>query len=214
MKEELIRMETEHRENGRRGSLIAAIVGVLLYAAVTAAVVLCYRHAGLSQTGARWLQNGVYFAMLLLTLAAMFRGGHRPRDYGVFFAKSYVQADIGLALGGGGIILISMLFGKMPTLPTPLVYMVCSQLLVAASEEMFWRGFLLTELGNAFGKHDVAVPLTALLFVISHFPRTLSIGQVIFTFVVGVLFAVFRTEFRGTVGILALVLTHWISNLF
>lgn len=101
MKEGLIRMETEHRENGRRGSLIAAIVGVLLYAAVTAAVVLCYRHAGLSQTGARWLQNGVYFAMLLLPLAAMFRGGQRPRDYGVFFAKSYVQADIGLALGGG-----------------------------------------------------------------------------------------------------------------
>ena len=107
-----------------------------------------------------------------------------------------------------------MLFGKMPTLPTPLVYMVCSQLLVAASEEMFWRGFLLTELGNAFGKHDVAVPLTSLLFVISHFPLTLSIGQVIFTFVVGVLFAVFRTEFRGTVGIPALVLAHWLSNLF
>ena len=101
MKEELIRMETEHMESGQRRSLIATIVGVLLYAAVTAAVVLCYRHAGLSQTGARWLQNGVYFAMLLLTLAAMFRGGHRPRDYGVFFAKSYVQADIGLALGGG-----------------------------------------------------------------------------------------------------------------
>lgn len=151
--------------------------------------------------------------MLLLTLAAMFRGGHRPRDYGVFFAKSHVQAGIGLALGGG-IILISMLFGKTPTLPTPLVYMVCSQLLVAASEEMFWRGFLLTELGNAFGKHDVAVPLPALLFAISHFPLTLSIGQVIFTFVVGVLFAVFRTEFRGTVGIPALVLAHWLSNLF
>ena len=85
---------------------------------------------------ARWLQNGVYFAMLLLTLAAIFRGRRRPRDYGVFFAKPHLQAGIGLALGGA-IILISMLFGKMPTLP---VYMVCSQLLVAASEEMFWRG--------------------------------------------------------------------------
>lgn len=42
MKEGLIRMETEHRESGQRRSLIAAIVGVLLYAAVTAAVVLCY----------------------------------------------------------------------------------------------------------------------------------------------------------------------------
>lgn len=206
--------ETEQGEAGRKGSLIAAIVEVLLYAAVTAAVVLCYRHAGLSQRGgARWLQNGAYLVMLLLALAAMFRGGRRPRDYGIFFSKPHVQAGIGLALGGT-MILAAMLFGRMPTLPTPPVYMVCSQLLVATSEELFWRGFLLTELGNVFGKRDIPVPLTALLFAVSHFPLTFSIGQVIFTFVVGVLFAVFRTEFRGTVGIPALVLAHWVSNLF
>lgn len=188
------------------------IAPLVVYMVITCAVVAVYRFGGLDTTGARVLQNSAYLLILILTAAAIKLRGLSFRECGLFFDRLPLQLAIGLA-AGVGIRLFMLVLGSVPSLPSEPLYMMLSQLLTASSEELFWRGYLLTEARGLLSK-DAAVFVVSICFALSHFPLNLSVGQLIFTFVVGALYAVMRTEFGKTVGLPALILPHALTNIF
>ena len=200
-------------EMSKKKWTVLLITAVLLYAAVTVSVVFVYKHTGITDLQAKILQNVTYAVLLLGTLGGMKLTGEPFSEFGLFWRRLPLQLVIGVA-AGAGILLFMRMLGKLPAFPEHFSYLLFSQLLVAASEETFWRGLVLRSAQNVLGAGDKAVFLSALLFSLSHFPLNLNVGQLIFTFVVGALFAVLRIEFGNSVGIPATVVAHTIANVF
>lgn len=186
---------------------------VLLYAVIIAAVIIMYKCVQMTVLQARILQNAAYVILLLVTLLFMKLTGKALKDFGLFFGKLHIQIGIGAA-SGAVIMLFALVFGRIPSFPEEFIYMLSSQFLVAAAEEMFFRGFVLKMSRDIFGSKDTAVFISAALFSLSHFPLGGNLGQLIFTFVTGILFAVLRTEFDDTVGLPATVTAHLLINVF
>lgn len=136
-----------------------------------------------------------------------------PAHFGLFFRKLPMQIMTGAAIGAGLTVLM-MIFGSFPAFPNRFAYILFSQLLVGLSEETFWRGFVLQSVWDISASKDQAIFFSSLLFGLSHFPIGGSVAQVIAAFLIGILLAVLRTEFKETVGIPAVAVGHAISNIF
>lgn len=197
----------------KKRQLLLTVTCTVLYIGILVFTVLFYRNVELGMRGARLLQNGAYLALLLLTVGFMELSGKPFSEFGWYFSKLPLQLGIGAAVGGG-ILLVSMLFGRLPAVPENIPYTLGSQLLVALAEESFFRGFLPEEIICLTGSRNIAVTVSAASFAFSHLLVNPNPGQLVFTFVVGILLVVARTEFRETVGLPVTVLSHWISNVF
>ena len=186
---------------------------------ITAAYTLCsalvavwlYWHGGLSVLGKQIVQNVVYVSDAALMLFLMYREGKPLRVYGLWKERPLRQLWIGAAIAGA-MLLFAFMAGWRPHVPEGLIYLVCSQLLVGAAEELTFRGFLLTSLEELLGKPERAVLLSAALFGLWHYPLGQSWGQVIGTFLIGAVFGALRTSLKEEIGLPALAVAHWIWN--
>lgn len=194
-------------------SLLLSIIGLVSYLAITIITVYIYGKANLTVWANRGIQNGVYLILFLTTLGLCKLSEDTFHDYGIRFSKMPRQLIVGVGIGAG-LLLIGFVFGAVPSIQDSFLYVVLSQLLVGASEELFWRGFLLQNILKISGSTNVAVGVSSLLFALSHMPNHLSLGYFIFTFVTGCILAVLRTEFKDSVGIPALAFGHALSNIF
>lgn len=197
----------------KRKNTVLLVLSLIVYFLIFILVVHIYGIDGVTVLQKRILQNVTYLATFALTLVLMKCVKKPFSQFGLFAKRLPLQLLAGLALGGA-LTLAELIFGRAPSIPDHFLYILLSQALVALSEETFWRGFVLQTAKDITGSKDWAIFLSSLLFGLSHFPIGHSIAQVVFTFIIGAIFAALRLEFEDTMGIPALAVGHALSNIF
>ena len=84
-------------------------------------------------------------------------------------------------------------------------------LLNVLTEEILWRGFVLTFLSKKLNNF-FAIFITSVFFGLMHFPVTYSFTQVINTCITSILYCSLRTFFPDKFSILSLTVTHFLWN--
>lgn len=87
-----------------------------------------------------------------------------------------------------------------------------STLVNAISEEILYRGFILTLFQRAFHSSSLSVFLSALLFGLSHFPFHQNWYTVIFAFIFGIVYGYLRIKEPEKFTIFSLCLAHFLQN--
>lgn len=205
-------LSTEMIQQSKKKQIALLGMGILLYVLLTLGAVAFYR-SGTTQLQCRMVQNMIYLLMFGICLLLMWLGKQSFSHYGWSFRKLGLQIGIGLAIGAG-LTLFMMMFGDLPRIPQTLPYVVLSQLLVGMSEEAFWRGFVLQTLQDLDISKNRSILLSSLLFGLCHFPIQFSMMQVLVSFVIGLIFAALRTEFKEIIGIPTLLIGHAWNNIF
>lgn len=197
----------------KKKNIILLILSVIIYILIISGVVYIYKAANMGDTKNRILQNTVYLIFILLSLVLM-KSINKPfSHFGLFFKRFPVQLIIGAA-SGAGIIFFMLIFGNAPSFPEDFLYVMFSQLLVALSEEIFWRGFVLQTIWDVSESKDRAVFISSLLFGFVHLPLNGNMVQFIAAVIIGIILSVIRTEFKEYVGIPALTVAHALFNIF
>lgn len=199
--------------NSKAKKIILLILSVTIYILLVLGVVYIYKTANIGDTKKRIIQNTVYIIFVLLSLVLMKQSNNPFSHYGLFLKKFPLQLIIGAA-SGIGIILFMFIFGNSPSFPENFLFVMLSQLLVALSEETFWRGYVLQTIWDVSESKDRAVLISSLLFGFAHLPLNGSIVQVIAAVIIGIFLSVIRTEFKEYAGIPALTVAHALFNIF
>lgn len=161
------------------------------------------------------LQNIAYIAMLLNTILFIKVSKKSLRDIGLFPFRLLRQFAVGGVIGAiflvGGI-----LTGWRISLMENSLYFIISQILVALSEELLFRGYILTMLKDVVKTPDRAVFISALIFGLWHYPISHNIGLVLITAFTGAVYGSLRTIFEKTedeISIISLTASHWLFNI-
>jgi len=81
-------------------------------------------------------------------------------------------------------------------------------LTAGVTEELIFRGYLLTRLSQWFKNEVAAVIVSSLLFAALHYKYG-SLRELIFTFFIGVIFCIYYTKYRN---IKAIIVTHFLID--
>jgi membrane protease YdiL (CAAX protease family) len=81
-------------------------------------------------------------------------------------------------------------------------------LTAGVTEELIFRGYLLTRLSQWFKNNAAAIIVSSLLFAALHYKYG-SLRELIFTFLIGVIFSIYYVEYRN---IKAIILTHFLID--
>lgn len=198
----------------RKKSISLIIIPLIISLAITLAAVGLYKNMNLSDTCNRLIQNAAYVLMLLTTFSFMKICKKSFREFGLFKEHLFKQIIIGIIISGV-FLLLAALSGWRPYLKENLLYLALSQVLVAFSEELLFRGYVITMLKDVVNTANKAMVVSAIIFGLWHYPIGQSIGQVITTFLLGLIFGALRTIFYNTddeIGILSFVIAHWVLN--
>ena len=90
-------------------------------------------------------------------------------------------------------------------------FYIFNMLLNVLTEEILWRGFVLTFLSKKLNNF-FAIFITSVFFGLMHFPVTYSFTQVINTCIISILYCSLRTFFPDKFSILSLTVTHFLWN--
>lgn len=90
-------------------------------------------------------------------------------------------------------------------------FYIFNMLLNVLTEEILWRGFVLTFLSKK-SNNFFAIFITSVFFGLMHFPVTYSFTQVINTCIISILYCSLRTFFPDKFSILSLTVTHFLWN--
>ncbi|CUM79911.1 CAAX amino terminal protease self-immunity [Blautia hydrogenotrophica] len=198
----------------KRTKNIVLIIVVLL---ITMGIInsMIYIYSISASFSPRILQSGVYVLILLSTLFFIAISKKSLQSVGLFRFRLVRQIIVGGIIGGmflfiGGIFTGWHFFSNGYSL-----YFFLSQLLVAFSEELLFRGYLLEMLKDVVKTSDRAVIISALIFGLWHYPISHNIVLVVITFFTGAIYGTLRTVFEKTddeIGIISLSVSHWIFN--
>lgn len=201
--------------NEKKKSIL--LVGMALIISLFLTLVAVYLYWNLkpeSDMVFRVIQNVTYLLMLLTTFVFMKLSKKPFREFGLFKNNISKQVVSGLVIVAV-VIVLAALTGWRPSMKEEFLYLALSQALVAFSEELLFRGFVLTMLKDVVSTTNRAMLLAALLFGLWHYPLGQNIGQVITTFIIGAIFGALRTVFENTdseIGIPSLAFVHWVFN--
>ena len=167
------------------------------------------------------IQTVSYLLMILDALIFMKLSGKAFREFGLF--KDNIPKQILSALIMTAVLMVlAFITGWRPSEKEEFWLIAFQQVFVAFSEELLFRGFVLTMFKDIFiSFKDVlaanrrAIFWSSLLFGLWHFPWGQSIGQVITTFIVGAICASLRGVYEDTdweIGVPALAVLHWAMN--
>ena len=85
---------------------------------------------------------------------------------------------------------------------------------VGFSEELIFRGVLISFFQKKFRDFRVSIYLSALLFGISYYLATHDIGQAAYFFVLGIIFGYLRIQEPEKFTLFSLILAHFLFNIF
>ena len=161
------------------------------------------------------VQNVAYIVMLLNTLLFIKVSKKSFRDIGLFSSRLLRQLAIGVVIGAIFFIVGGILTGWSISFTGNSLYFIVGQILVAFSEELLFRGYILTMLRDITRTPDQAVIISALIFGLWHYPTSHNIVLVFMTFFTGTIYGTLRTVFEKTddeIGVIPLTISHWIFN--
>jgi membrane protease YdiL (CAAX protease family) len=81
-------------------------------------------------------------------------------------------------------------------------------LTAGVTEELIFRGYLLTRLSQLLKNNAAAIIVSSLLFAVLHYKYG-SLRELIFTFLIGVLFSIYYIKYRN---IKAIIVTHFLID--
>jgi len=138
----------------------------------------------------------------------------QEKSYGFWFYPAAFGALYLLRIGVGIVAIIPKLFGWqdnqqitvqfLTILSKSMPLMVFSAITAGVTEELIFRGYLVPRLELLFKNKYMPVIVSALLFSFNHY-RYLSLYEIIFTFLFGVVFAIHYQWYRN---IKVLIVTH------
>lgn len=88
--------------------------------------------------------------------------------------------------------------------------------MVAFSEELLFRGYILAMLRDIMKTPNQAVLISALVFGLWHYPVSHNISLVLLAAFTGAIYGSLRTIFEKTgdeIGIVSLTISHWLFNI-
>lgn len=189
--------------------IIATIVSLI----ITLTAVYIYRNMNLSVIGNKIVQNVSYILMFLLSIILIRISGKTYMEFGLFKKGFGKQILIGVGIGAATFAFF-FLTGWRPTAKEDMLYIVLSQMLVGFSEELLFRGVILTFMWDLIKSAKWAAFWAALLFGVWHYPIGHDIGQVITTFFIGLIYGSLRTTLDEDVSVVSLAIPHWMLNVF
>ncbi len=194
----------------KRRILTALMISLFCEFIITLLTVSAYEHLNLTNIQKQVLQCSVYLLLIAVALVMVKFSGHTLTEIGLFKRKLGLQIFIGLLIAGV-FILVLFTAGWRPHMPT--AYLTFSFLLVGFSEELFSRGLILRLARDLSTSDNWAILIQAVIFGLLHFPIHRSLGQVMGTFLVALIFGAIRVEFSNTLGIPTFAVTHWLYDL-
>lgn len=221
---------------GKR-ALTTLLLLLVLYVVVLPSIFF-WSLVGLDKIGEKWLSQGCRMALSHLLLAALFLGAMSflpggLRGWGVNLKNWRKSLVLGLILGiGFGILFALFSFGpkligwklsyalEQLRVRENLIQMVSQLFLVGLSEELYYRGILLTSLANFFSKKIMgihsAVMLVSLGFAFVQFYKLIfgaSPGSILPLFVGALLYGLVLGEvYLRTSSLLGPVMIHSLGN--
>ena len=160
------------------------------------------------------IQNLSYISLILASLALMRLSGRGMAEFGLRRDGIVRQIALGAAISAA-VLLVFAVLGWRPHAVSGFACLAVSQALVALSEELMFRGFILTMLADITGRSDRAVLISAAIFGLAHYPVGQNLSQVAASFLFGGVFGALRVSLTGRkneIGIPALAMAHWTVN--
>lgn len=196
----------------KKKSILLITIAIVFSLLITLLAVSIYQHGNLPPIGNRVVQNVTYIVMLGATFLLMKVSGKQFKEYGLFREKLMRQILIGFAISGIALVLFSFI-GWRPSAKESICYLILSQILVGFSEELLFRGLILTLMRDIVKNTNQAVVLTAVLFGVWHFPISHSVSHVVSACLIGAVYGALRTALDDDViGIPSLAIAHCIWN--
>lgn len=152
--------------------------------------------------------HGIFNILFILcTLYAIYKSGNGLSHYGIRFHDLPVQILDGFFIG-----MLWVFLGRRILLPkTPSLFHFFRCWLVALSEELVWRGYILSTLQDIGFSKLLSGLLCAIGFGMMHFISTSSVSQVILIFLFyGTIFSYLRL--KKDAGIPCLVVIHFLLD--
>lgn len=165
----------------------------------------------------------MYILMAVITILFCKNKKNILSDFG------YSSKSIGRQLLSGGIILLitTGIFVILPLLSgvnkefvlmakeTDITYIVLKiifyMLFVGPIEEFIFRGYFQHQTGELISNKIVVCIVTSLLFGFWHYPSTLSFYNVICTFIIGLIYSIFKTKLKNC-SMLSVSLAHGLHD--
>lgn len=164
---------------------------------------------------AKIVQIIAYLLILLIAFIFIKLSGKSLREIGLFRSHLVRQIIVGVIIAGIFLIVAGIFTGWHFFSKVDSIYFLLSQILVAFSEELLFRGYLLAMFKDIAKTPDRAVIISALIFGLWHYPISHNIGLVLITFFAGAVYGTLRTVFEKTddeIGLVSLTIAHWAFN--
>lgn len=190
-------------------------VGMPLLISMAVILMALYFRSIFSGFSPELIQNTAYLLVLCSTFFFIKLGKRAWREVGLFSTHFARQITTGLLTAAAVLFVGGILTGWSSGPKENLPYLAVSQLLVAFTEELLFRGYLLTALRDMVKRPNTAVWISAFLFGLWHYPLTHNLRLVLVAFVIGAVYGTLRTIFEKTddeIGILSLSIAHWAFN--
>lgn len=197
----------------KKKSILLLTIATIVSLIITLTAVYIYRNMNLPVIGNKIVQNVSYILMLLLSLILIKTSGKTYKEFGLFKKGFGKQVLIGAGIGVATFAFF-FLTGWRPTTKEDMLYIVLSQMLVGFSEELLFRGVILTFMRDLVKSTNWAAFWAAFLFGVWHYPIGQSISQVTTTFFLGLVYGALRTTLDEDVSVVSLAIPHWMMNAF
>lgn len=153
---------------------------------------------------------------------------HEPlREYGFHFKKIHIQVISGVILA---FIILSLTYSSISDVWFPVAIKrlvgqfsfnftrtltgLLGTLLFAISEEIVFRGFILTFFNKLFKNPMISIFFCATLFGLIHYPIGHNLNKVIFSAILGFIYGYLRLKEPEKFTLFSLSLAHCLNNIF
>lgn len=160
------------------------------------------------------VQNVSYLIILVFTFIGIKMSHMTLREFGLFSYSLPKQLGTGFIVG---FILLCVLKGGSFWPPSLDIYLMFSQLLVAFTEELLFRGFLFTMVYEISHSKMKSILISSVVFGLYHYPIHHDILFVFASCIIGLTYSGLHSLYFKTdkeIGILSLTIVHWINNIF
>jgi membrane protease YdiL (CAAX protease family) len=203
---------------------IITVIGIVVALLLMLVLTIVISHAGISRLERAFYSRFIYWGTVLFLLFYAWKVERQPlltwaeKDYGIgFFLLSVVVLYL-LFIAAAIVSAIPMLFGMhennevvkriaqlLKDHPALLFFVAFT---AGVTEELIFRGYMLTRLSQIFKKPYIPIIVSSLLFAAMHYSYK-SLREVIFAFLIGIIFSVYYLKYRN---IKVLIVTHFLID--
>ncbi len=209
----------QHRPN-----YIILITGIILAFAIPLGLSIWIGGTGMSYYDKIFYSRFIYWGTVVLLLVYALKAERQPlliiteNKLGIGFFLQSVLVLYLLFIAAAMVSAIPMLFGMRDNndmvkkiaelLKGHEVMLFFIALTAGVTEELIFRGYLLTRMMQLFKNRNISIVVSSLLFSALHYKYG-SLHELIFAFLIGIIFSIYYIKYRN---IKAVILTHFLID--